>query len=62
MSFTTASGFYAGIFYPANSPLYDPSGGELIYGGCFAAAGQGTAYRGFLFQTTELRADYYLYA
>lgn len=65
MPFTTASGFYAGTFYSVNSPLYDPpeSGDEdFIYSVCFAPIGQSSLYRGFLFQTAELREDYYLYA
>lgn len=62
MSFAVG-GFYAGIFYPTNSPLYQPTGGEdLVYGACFAPIGQGASYRGFLFQTAELRKDFYLYA
>ena len=62
MSFAVG-GFYAGVFYPVNSPLYQPTGGEdLMYGACFAPVGQGVSYRGFLFQTAELREDYYLYA
>lgn len=62
MSFATVGGFYAGIFYPAASPLYDPSGKGYEYGSCFASIGQSALYRGFLFQTTVLREDYYLYA
>lgn len=65
MPFTTASGFYAGVFYSVGSPLYKPSDSDdetLIYGVCFVPIGQGSSYRGFLFQTAELREDYYLYA
>lgn len=62
MSFNIG-GFYAGVFYPTISPLYQPPGGEdLIYGACFALEGQGSLYRGFLYETAELREDYYLYS
>lgn len=57
-------GFYFGVFYPCDSPLYDPTGssGEIIYGSCFAPVGQPEKYRGFLYQTAVLLADNYLYA
>ena len=55
-------GFYAGIFYPETSPLYNPGTGSLTYGACFAPIGKGALYKGFLFETAELRQDYYLYA
>lgn len=58
-----AYGFYWGVFYPSNSPLYNPDGDEpVINGACFAAVGQPENYRGFLYQTAELLADYILYA
>ncbi len=63
MSFSMTGGFYAGVFYPPCSPLYEPSGDHpLIYSDCFAPAGQSENYRGFLFLTTEMREDYYLYS
>lgn len=56
-------GFYSGVFYPSDSPLYDPSGGGVtIDGDCFATVGQPENYRGFLYQTATLLADSYLYA
>lgn len=55
-------GFYYGVFYPSDSPLYDPTGGEYINGDCFATVGQPENYRGFLYQTATLLADSYLYA
>ena len=57
-------GFYSGVFYPSDSPLYDPTGGgsEYINGTCFAPVGQPDNYRGFLYQTATLLADSYLYA
>lgn len=36
-------GFYSGVFYPSDSPLYDPTGSgdiEIIAGDCFAPVGQ----------------------
>lgn len=62
MTFASMSGFYAGVFYPAGSPLYDPSEDRFVYDSCFAAPGQTSLYHGLLFQTAELREDYYLYA
>ncbi len=58
-------GFYRGVFYPYCSPVYKPpdSGDESeTVGSCFAAVGQPENYRGFLYQTAELLADYILYA
>lgn len=58
-------GFYSGVFYPSDSPLYDPTGSgdiEIIAGDCFAPVGQPENYRGFLYQTATLLADSYLYA
>lgn len=57
-------GFYYGVFYPSDSPLYDPtgSGGEYIDGSCFVTVEQPENYRGFLYQTATLLADSYLYA
>lgn len=57
-------GFYYGVFYPSDSPLYDPTGsnGEYVDGNCFATVGQPENYRGFLYQTATLLADSYLYA
>lgn len=60
-----AYGFYWGIFYPYCSPDYKPpdSGEESdINGDCFAPDGQPEGYKGFLFQGTQLRSDYILYA
>lgn len=58
-----AYGFYQGVFYPGESPLYDP-GGDVpeTNGVCFAPIGQPESYRGFLYQTAELMANYILYA
>ena len=49
-------GFYYGVFYPSDSPLYDPTGssGEYVDGNCFATVGQPENYRGFLYQTATL--------
>lgn len=61
----TAYGYYYGIFYPSDSPAYKPPDSEEIpdiTGDCFAPIGQPDNYRGFLYQTTKLRADYKLYA
>lgn len=57
-------GFYSGVFYPSDSPLYDPTGDNIEYvnGECFAAVGQPENYCGFLYQTATLLADSYLYA
>lgn len=65
MLYATAAGFYAGVFYSTGSPLYDPpefDDPDIVYDVCFAPAVDGVEYRGFLFQTAELRADYYLFA
>ena len=56
-------GFYYGVFYPNNSPLYNPTDdSEYIDGDCFSTIGQPANYRGFLYQTATLLADSYLYA
>lgn len=57
-------GFYHGVFYPFDSPLYNPQGSDepVINGACFAVVGQPENYHGFLYQTAELLADYILYA
>lgn len=60
-----AYGFYWGIFYPCCSPPYNPPGESEIpntEGTCFAPEGQPEKYEGFLFQISELRSDYILYA
>lgn len=60
-----AYGFYWGVFYPVHSPPYEPPGGGddlVITGSCFAPVGQPEDYKGFLFNTAELRSDYILYA
>ena len=60
-----AYGFYWGVFYPQFSPPYEPPGGgdePVVAGSCFAPAGQPEDYKGFLFDTAELRSDYILYA
>lgn len=58
-----AYGFYWGVFYPVHSPPYDPGGDETTnIGSCFAPIGQPGDYKGFLFNTAELRSDYILYA
>lgn len=58
-----AYGFYWGVFYPVRSPPYDPGGDEPTNtGSCFAPVGQPEDYKGFLFNTAELRSDYILYA
>ncbi len=60
---SVVGGFYSGVFYPSDSPLYDPTGsGEYQNGDCFATVGQPENYRGFLYQTATLLADSYLYA
>lgn len=60
-----AYGFYQGVFYPWNSPIYNPGGDVPVpetNGVCFAPIGQPENYHGFLYQTAELMADYILYA
>lgn len=57
-----AVGFYSGVFYAPDSPLYQPSQELPVQGECFAAVGQMGNYRGFLFESTELLADYIFYA
>lgn len=58
-----AYGFYWGVFYPVHSPPYDPGGDDpTVIGSCFAPVGQPEDYKGFLFNTAELRSDYILYA
>lgn len=57
-----AYGFYQGVFYPGNSPLYNPSDEPVINGACFAPVGQSGDYHGFLYETAELLADYIFYA
>lgn len=60
-----AYGFYWGVFYPQFSPPYEPPGGgdkPVVSGSCFAPVGQPEDYKGFLYQTAELRSDYILYA
>ena len=60
-----AYGFYWGVFYPVHSPPYEPPGGgddPAVAGSCFAPVGQPEDYKGFLFNTAELRSDYILYA
>lgn len=58
-----AYGFYQGVFYPLDSPLYDPGEDVPVTDGvCFAPIGQSENYHGFLYQTAELRANYILYA
>ena len=38
---SVVGGFYSGVFYPSDSPLYDPTGGgEYQNGDCFATVGQ----------------------
>lgn len=61
---SVVGGFYSGVFYTSDSPLYDPDGGgsTVINGDCFAPVGQPDNYRGFLYQTATLLADSYLYA
>lgn len=56
-----AYGFYQGVFYPGDSPLYDPHEEPTVDGACFAPVGQPENYRGFLYTTAELREDYYLH-
>ncbi len=61
MSF--ASGFYSGVFYPYDSPLYE--GFDDIpaeYGSCFAVVGENSDYQGLLYMTSILLADSYLKA
>lgn len=65
MLFSTAAGFYAGVFYSTASPLYDPPDSEdpdIVRDTCFAPAVDGVKYRGYLLQDGVLRADYYLFA
>lgn len=62
MSSIVVGGFYSGVFYTSDSPLYEPQGGEVINGDCFATVGKPDNYRGFLYQTATLLADSYLYA
>lgn len=58
-----AYGFYWGVFYPVHSPPYNPGGDDPTnIGSCFAPVGQPEDYKGFLFNTAELRSDYILYA
>ena len=57
-----AYGFYWGVFYPYCSPEYKPPDDKPVTtGSCFAAIGQPENYQGFLYQTAELRNDFYLY-
>lgn len=56
-----AYGFYQGVFYFSDSPLYKPQDEPVVEGSCFAPVGQPENYRGFLYQTAELREDYYLH-
>ena len=60
---SVVGGFYFGIFYPYDSPLYDPNGSEeIITGSCFAMVGQPKNYRGFLYRDSTLLVDNYFYA
>lgn len=56
-------GFYAGVFYPPNSPLLSlPDYRPDEYGSCFAVIGDERDYQGLLYTTSILLADSYLKA
>lgn len=56
-------GFYAGVFYPFNSPLLElPDDNPDKYGSCFAVIGDESDYQGLLYTTSILLANSYLKA
>lgn len=61
----TGFGFYAGVFYPINSPLLelpDDSHDRSEYGSCFAVVGNDDYSYGLFYTTSILLADSYLKA